>query len=172
MKTIVYNGKRYKVFTLYQYSETFEIILVAETYRFDNSLAVTAYSVKDNHVEDSFDSLTVNLPMSGPMKENEAYLNVNSCEWMKDFLKENKLARPARPSRNIRSGFLSYPLWRWNTEAFIVRGPIEHEYKGNLILEFNDGTFLVTRIDEDSEPEEKSTPSLEKAKEWIDSFIH
>lgn len=59
-----------------------------------------------------------------------------------------------------------------NTEAFIVRGPIEHEYKGNLILEFNDGTFLATRINENCEPEENSTPSLEKAKKWIDSFIH
>lgn len=45
----------------------------------------------------------------------------------------------------------------------------EHIYKGNKILEYPDGTFLATWLNEDEEPMSLTCSSLEVAKKVIDN---
>lgn len=45
----------------------------------------------------------------------------------------------------------------------------EHIYKGNKILEYPDGTFLATWLNEDEEPMSVTRSSLEVAKKVIDN---
>jgi len=47
----------------------------------------------------------------------------------------------------------------------------EHVYKDNLIIEYNDGTFMATCLNEDEEVVTQNCPSLQKAQEWIDKHV-
>ena len=47
----------------------------------------------------------------------------------------------------------------------------EHIYRDNLIIEYPDGTFIATAVDDEGDPIEKSCKSLDKAKAWIDKTI-
>ena len=44
----------------------------------------------------------------------------------------------------------------------------EHVYKDCIILEYADGNFLATAVDEYGDPISKTVESLDAAKRWID----
>ena len=44
----------------------------------------------------------------------------------------------------------------------------EHYYKDCLIIEYSDGSFLATAMDDEGDPIEKTVNSLQKAMAWID----
>lgn len=46
----------------------------------------------------------------------------------------------------------------------------EHYYKDCLIIEYSDGSFLATAMDDDGDVIEKTVNSLQKAMAWIDKF--
>ena len=45
----------------------------------------------------------------------------------------------------------------------------EHEYMGNLILEYSQNDFQAFILDSDGDVEHKDFTSLDKAKQWIDN---
>jgi len=121
MKTVNYKGKQHKVFTIKTNFGSFEAILSAEFYREPETLAVEALCVEGGRVTESLATLTVNLdPYTGygAQSDTEAYVDTNNCPWATAFLKENSLAVPAGES--ARSGWCIYPLYRWNTAAFLA----------------------------------------------------
>ena len=46
-----------------------------------------------------------------------------------------------------------------------------HVYRDCLIVEYPDGTFLATALDDDGDPIGKSVKSLKEAERWIDRCI-
>ncbi len=46
----------------------------------------------------------------------------------------------------------------------------EHYYKDCLIIEYSDGSFLATVMDDEGDLIEKTVKSLQKAMAWIDKF--
>lgn len=44
----------------------------------------------------------------------------------------------------------------------------EHYYKDCLIIEYPDGSFLATAMDDEGDPIEKTVNSLKEAMAWID----
>ena len=45
---------------------------------------------------------------------------------------------------------------------------IEHEYKGNLIIEYSDGDFMATAIGIGGDITTQHCKSLEDAQQWLD----
>ena len=45
----------------------------------------------------------------------------------------------------------------------------EHEYMGNLILEYSQNEFQAFILNSDGDVENKDFTSLDKAKQWIDN---
>jgi hypothetical protein len=121
MKTVNYEGKKHKVFTIKTEFGRYKAILVAEKYRHPETLAVEALIVEDGCVEEPLATLTVNLdPYTGfgAQSDTEAYVDTNNYPWAAAFLKENGLA--TETGEKAQSGFCLYPLYRWNTAAFLA----------------------------------------------------
>ena len=121
MKTINYKGKQHKVFTIKTNFDVYEAILSAECYREPETLAVEALCVVDGRVTVSLATLTVNLdPYTGfgVQSDTEAYVDTNNCPWAPAFLEKNGLATAT--GERARSGFCIFPLYRWNTAAFLA----------------------------------------------------
>ena len=60
-------------------------------------------------------NLTVNLPDSLIWgDERTAFVDTNNCPWAEEFIKENNLGVPM--NYIARSGFCTYPLYRFNIE--------------------------------------------------------
>lgn len=121
MKTVNYEGKKHKVFTIKTEFGRYKAILVAEKYHHPEMLAVKALIVEDGCVEEPLATLTVNLdPYTGfgAQDHESAFLDTNNCPWAAAFLKENNLA--TETGEKARSGYCIFPLWRWNTAAFLA----------------------------------------------------
>ena len=62
-----------------------------------------------------FSIVTVNLPISGNLPKNLAYVDTNNCPWAEEFLKDNNIAEDTRIS--MPSGFCNYPLYKFNLDS-------------------------------------------------------
>lgn len=78
-------------------------------YRNNKALALSLYDAEDGC---PYATLTVNLPDSAALAENEAYIDTNNCPWAEALILENKLGNPT--GRYGRSGFCMYPLYSFD----------------------------------------------------------
>ncbi len=62
-----------------------------------------------------FSIVTVNLPISGNLPKNLAYVDINNCPWAEEFIQENGIGRPTGTS--IPSGYCRYPLYEFFEDA-------------------------------------------------------
>lgn len=62
-----------------------------------------------------FAQITVNL-QSPLQDETHAFLDINNCPWVEEFLCDNGIAKPVE-GITMKSGFCTYPLYEFNTEA-------------------------------------------------------
>jgi len=117
MKTVKFEGKERKVFTIHVFDEDVDIILVGRTYNTNGTLAVEALVVENGRVSERWCVCTTNLdPYTGfgVQSEKRAYLNLSDGneEWLPQLLADNGIAVPLEHS--ARSGFCTYPLYEWD----------------------------------------------------------
>lgn len=114
MRTIIYKGKTYKVFT---YSSEFgnqEVILVEEEYS-AGGLAITMMCVDDGVVTEPYSTLTVCLG-SMDKSDNAAFVDTNNNSEAESFIKKNRLGKDT--GRQASSGYCVYPLYLFDTAKF------------------------------------------------------
>lgn len=114
MRTIIYKGKTYKVFTYNTEFCSQDVILVESEY-VAGGLAVQAMCVDDDVVTEPFTTLTVCL---GPMDKNDnvTFVDTNNNPEAESFIKKNRLGKDT--GRQASSGYCVYPLYRFNPAAF------------------------------------------------------
>lgn len=112
-KTIIYNGKNHKVFTLNTEFGNYEVICTEDRYDAFDNLAVEVLTVKNGEVTGSFAMLTVNVV---PMGDAYTCVDTNNDPWAVDFIRENNLAKPI--GSNATSGYCSYPIYEFDTSKF------------------------------------------------------
>ena len=120
MRTINYENKTYKVFSLDTPYGHEEVICVPREYCDGRTLAIEMISVKGTYHE-SYAVLTVNLDCySGRRTQSgtRAYVDTNNNEhWgCLDFIKNNNLGKPL--GIQTQSGFCVYPLYEFNVNEF------------------------------------------------------
>ena len=117
-KSILYGGRRHKVFTIDTEYGKFDAILTEERYLNGGALAVEALVVEDGAVVEPFATLTVNLDGEAATAQDaeRAYLDTNNNPWAPEFVTKNGIARPTVIA--ARSGFCTYPLFLWDTTKF------------------------------------------------------
>lgn len=116
--TIAFHGKAYNVFTVHTDSGDCDVILLAEKYALDDSLAVRMMSVKDGCVTEPFTDLTVCVNpflQSGTM----AFVDTNNNPWAERFIRKNHLGKNTR--KYSGSGFCMYPLYEFDTSRFLAQ---------------------------------------------------
>ena len=91
------------------YGETFLVNLVRNTYLHPRTLCVQTYT-EDG---EPFATLTVNL-CSKLQTASRAFLDVNNCPWVEQFLVSNGIAYPVEKVTRT-SGFCCYPLYEFDT---------------------------------------------------------
>lgn len=100
-----------KVFELEFYGELYEVALVAEKYSSNGTLAVEMMCIDGC----PFARLTVNIEASNfSAGEDAQFIDTNNCPWAEEFLQKNGIASPT--GIYGRSGFCSYPLYKFNME--------------------------------------------------------
>ena len=87
---------------------TYEVTAFKTQYRNNNSLAVQLLDEDGS----PFGMLTVNLPETRELKDNEQFVDVNNCPWAPEFIRGNALGEPT--GRMGQSGFCSYPLYAFD----------------------------------------------------------
>lgn len=102
-----------KQYTLETEYETYrDITISTDKYRFGGSLAIELGSES----EGPFATLTVcledDLGLPYFLNEDEAFVDTNNCPWAEKFIKDNGLGEPT--GKVARSGFCTYPLYRFN----------------------------------------------------------
>lgn len=78
-------------------------------YLADGSLSIAAWNKK----EGSIASLTVCL-VNPFLKENEAYVDINNCPWVLDFIHKYQLGEES--GHTAKSGFCTYPAVEFDLE--------------------------------------------------------
>jgi hypothetical protein len=81
--------------------------LSANTYRADDSPAITAWS----RTEGPIAIITVCLDDSR-LEPNQSYVDTNNCPWAPEWIEENKLG--TKTNWAARSGFCTYPLYEFD----------------------------------------------------------
>ena len=99
------------------------VTIVVYRYTSNGCLYVGLNKRPDEHGDDYFGSVTVNLPGSVP--EHCAYVNTNNLSGILPFLKEYKLAKPL-PVIGTR-GFCAYPLFQFDIERLREFAPEDVE---------------------------------------------
>lgn len=95
---------------------THPVTLTLKKYTNNNALAVILQSA---HAPwETFAVITVNLPTSGILPYDLAFVDTNNCPWAEDFLQENDIAHPT--GRTGVSGFCEYPLYKFNKDSIWV----------------------------------------------------
>ena len=81
--------------------------LSANTYRADDSPAITAWSMEDGPIA----TITVCLDDSR-LEPNQSYVDTNNCPWAPEWIEENGLGR--NTGKRARSGYCTYPLYEFD----------------------------------------------------------
>lgn len=120
-KELILNNRNYRIFDVNYDGENRKVILMAEKYKSPKTLAVLMGIVNEDGELEYDECLTVNLCDPRQAGNGMAFLDINNCPWAEEWLKKNNLAEPAGYSR--QSGFVTYPLYKWNTKAFYTKEP-------------------------------------------------
>jgi len=98
--------------------EEHTLFLSTEQYEMSGSLAVEVYEIPaDGGEPEYFDTITVALPDSIFIEDEDvAYIDTNNCSWAVKMLKKMKLAKDTGDWS--RSGFCTYPLYKFNLNKF------------------------------------------------------
>lgn len=100
-----------KTYEVKSYGKTYEVYPVLSKYEFGNTLAISLMCD-----DGPFCNLTVNIGDSSIWaNDTTAFVDTNNCPWAEDFITENGLGAPM--GIKGRSGFCTYPLYRFNLEA-------------------------------------------------------
>lgn len=84
-------------------------------YSYGNNLAIELICFNEDwETEEPFATITVNLNYGIPLKENEAFIDVNNCPWAIDFIKSNKLGEYM--GIECPSGYCKYPLYSFDLD--------------------------------------------------------
>lgn len=116
--TIVYEGKKHKIFTVETDFGTFDVICVPGSYG-DGTLAILLLSVENGEIGEPFTILTVNLSDPFSQTETSAFLDTNNNPWAEKFVKKNKIAKNA--CRISCSGFCRYPLYTFDLNSLFAK---------------------------------------------------
>lgn len=116
--TIVYEGKKHKIFTVNTDFGSFEVICVPGKYG-NGKLAIMMLRVENEQVEDPFTILTVNLDEPFSQTEKSAFLDTNNNPWAEKFVKQNKIAKDEYQTGI--SGFCRYPLYTFDLEKLFAK---------------------------------------------------
>lgn len=87
-----------------------EVELVIQNYSIINNLAILI--VSKGQQSDPIGYLTVNLDIGLPY--NQAFVDVNNCEWAEEFIKENELGKCT--GDYFRIGYVNYPLYEFDLD--------------------------------------------------------
>jgi hypothetical protein len=90
----------------------FDIALRKTSY-INGTLAVIS-TINENGYDEPFATLTVNLPDSLLLRNDQAYVDTNNNPWVEKFLQDNKIA--VRTGEVAISGWCTYPLYKFNLE--------------------------------------------------------
>lgn len=105
--------KKYKVKTV---SGEYNLYFKAERYNANDTLAVDAYDAKDN---EWFGTITVNLSDPRQIEKNHAFFDINNFgKRFLDQLVAHGLAEMHKDGYTRTSGWVEYPLVKWNTKKF------------------------------------------------------
>ena len=86
----------------------YQLALVRTSYSSNDKLAVQAYT----DTLEPFATITVNIFDSDYCEDDCAFIDVNNCPGITDFLVRNKIAKPT--GRIGLSGFCSYPEYKFD----------------------------------------------------------
>lgn len=87
----------------------YDVNIVTHTYENNNTLCIELISP----IEGPFARLTVNIADSDLFaNENRAFVDLNNCPWVEDFIEENKLGEFVGIWGS--SGFCTYPLYEFD----------------------------------------------------------
>ena len=92
-----------------EYGTYTDCFLKVDHYRADNALAVLLFSKTEGPIA----TLTVCL-CDNRLKENESYVDTNTCPWVVDFLKGKGIAKLSDKVR--LSGYCVYPTMEFDLE--------------------------------------------------------
>lgn len=109
MKTFSYEGKNYKVFKIKMFGTEYEVIVLARTYRVDNSLALEVMNIEDGELE-PFGVLTVNIGNMVMQSDTNAFVKTYSENegWAKDLAKKIGGVDTGLLASN---GYVTFPLF-------------------------------------------------------------
>lgn len=91
----------------------YDIALKKTVYTITNTLAVISI-INENGYDEPFATLTVNLPDSILLRNDQAYVDTNNNPWVEKFLQDNKIAVPTGDV--AISGWCTYPLYKFNLD--------------------------------------------------------
>ena len=121
MESIVYNGKRYKVFDFRtDYGKKEKFICVPSSYLNNSTLAMNILCIPSPQDEENYFEpwavLTVNLGVPhGIQDDTHAFVDTNNGSWGAErFISETHLGEPTGLS--YPSGFCTYPLYVFHPE--------------------------------------------------------
>ncbi len=98
-------------YELHFFDLTYEIYLKAGTYASNNSLAIQSYDATDKC---PFATITTNLPASDSCKKDCAFIDLNNCPWLPDFLENSGLAQPTGRITFSGSYGCMYPEYKFD----------------------------------------------------------
>ena len=101
--------KTFEVKTLYSHVE--DCILCRDTYLDNNHIALSVYSLS----EGPFADITVNLSFTDTLPENCSFVDTNNFPEAEALIARLGIGRPL--GKTAISGFCSYPLYEFDTEA-------------------------------------------------------
>lgn len=121
MKTLNYNGRNHRVFTIECFGTEYEIILEAVQYRNPMTLAVQALNLTEDRELEPFGILSVNMapnPESALQDDTHAFLKTwsENSPWARRVVEENGLAKPTGDM--AFSGYVCAPLYEWDIHKF------------------------------------------------------
>lgn len=105
--------KNKPMFRFALHGQVFHIWLAQETYFHPRSLCVKAFT--DDNIP--FATLTTNL-VSPSQSFSRAYVDVNNCPWIEQFLVSNDIATPVK-NITAKSGYVVYPLYDFDLSKLV-----------------------------------------------------
>ena len=161
-KDFILNNRNYRIFDVNYDGENRKVILMAEKYNSPKTLAVLMGIVNEDGELEYDECLTVNLCDPRQAGKGMAFIDINNCPWAEEWLKKNNLAEPAGYSR--QSGFVTYPLYKWNTKAFFTKEP-DCEYEVDLEYYDTENKRWLGDMSWDFQDKPEPTADLDNAKE-------
>ena len=163
-----YNGKQYNVFRFYwpELDLQKDFFFVRERYADNGTLAIEAYEAKD---EELFCDLTVNLRDPRQVQKNHAFFDANNSGWMEDQLKQYGLMERVKDKYTKNSGYVTYPLYKWNIDLFRVGGEKPKYYVD--FREHRDGETFGSMSWSFEDKPDTETEDIEAAKRMAEEAI-